>query len=192
MGHSQREKIESRERILSEAARRVKADGLESLSVGKLMQGAGLTHGGFYGHFESRAQLITEALRRALDDTHRRQAELEASTGALTFERRVRGYLSPRHRDALRDGCAVAALVSDAARAEDAPRAVMNDSLEIFINQTARQLGEADDEKAMVAVSAMIGALIVSRSVTDPGRSDAVLQAVKTHLLALETPPATD
>jgi TetR/AcrR family transcriptional repressor of nem operon len=185
MGHSQLEKAQSRERILAEAARRVKTDGLESLSVGKLMQGAGLTHGGFYGHFESRSDLITEALRRALDDTHRRQRESEAVNGPLTFEARVRGYLSQGHRDAQRDGCAVAALVSDAARADGTTRAVMDESLEFFIAQTTRQLGETDDEKAMVAVSALIGALIVSRATTDPERSEAVLQAMKTHLLAL-------
>ena len=188
MGHSQLEKAQSRERILAEAARQVKTSGLESLSVSKLMQSAGLTHGGFYGHFDSRSELVTEALRRALDDTHARQGLSEAANGPLTFEARVRGYLSPRHRDALRDGCAVAALVSDAGRAEDSSRAVMEDSLEIFISQTARQLGEADDEKAMVAVSAMIGALIVSRAITDRQRSEAVLQAVKNHLLALENP----
>ena len=164
MGHSQLEKAQSRERILAEAARQVKMDGLESLSIGKLMQGAGLTHGGFYGHFSSRSHLITEALRRALDDTHRRQRESEATHGPLTFEARVRGYLSRGHRDARRDGCAIAALVSDAARADASPQAVMGQSLELFISQTTRQLGEADDEKAMVAVSALIGALIVSPS----------------------------
>ncbi|MDB5438270.1 MAG: TetR/AcrR family transcriptional regulator [Caulobacteraceae bacterium] len=191
MGHSQLEKAQSRERILAEAALRVKTEGLESLSVGKLMQSAGLTHGGFYGHFESRSALLTEALRRALDDTHARQRQSEAVNGPLTFAARVRGYLSLRHRDATRDGCAVAALVSDAGRADTSSRAVMDDSLEIFISQTTRQLGETNDEKAMVAVSAMIGALIVSRAITDPQRSEAVLQAVKTHLLALDDrPPA--
>ena len=189
MGHSQVEKAQSRQRILAEAARHVKRDGLESLSISKLMRSAGLTHGGFYGHFGSRSQLITEALRRALDDTHRRQQESEAIHGPPTFEAWVRGYLSQGHRDARRDGCAIAALVSDAARADASPRAVMGESLEIFINQTTRQLGETDDEKAMVAVSAMIGALIVSRAITDPERSEAVLQAVKTHLLALEERP---
>ena len=68
MGHSQAEKAENRERILAEASRQVRRDGLESLSVGTLMKSVGLTHGGFYGHFESRSALLAEALERALRD----------------------------------------------------------------------------------------------------------------------------
>ena len=66
MGHSQAEKALSRERILAEASRQVRDGGLESVSVGALMKSVGLTHGGFYGHFESRETLLVEALERAL------------------------------------------------------------------------------------------------------------------------------
>src|SRR5271166_4130463 len=66
MGHSQAEKAQSRERILAEASRQVRHGGLESVSVGTLMKSVGLTHGGFYGHFESRDTLLAEALERAL------------------------------------------------------------------------------------------------------------------------------
>jgi TetR/AcrR family transcriptional repressor of nem operon len=58
MGHSQTAKAENRERIVAEAARQVRRRGLESLSVGGLMKSVGLTHGGFYGHFESRSALL--------------------------------------------------------------------------------------------------------------------------------------
>src|SRR5215472_18144550 len=68
MGHSQAEKAESRERILAAASAQIRTQGLESLSVGKLMADAGLTHGGFYGHFASRADLLAQALERALVD----------------------------------------------------------------------------------------------------------------------------
>ena len=66
MGHSQAEKAENRERILAEASRKVRRDGLESVSVGTLMHGVGLTHGGFYDHFDSRSALLAQALQRAL------------------------------------------------------------------------------------------------------------------------------
>ena len=66
MGHSQAEKARNRERILAEASRQVRRGGLESVSVGTLMKSVGLTHGGFYGHFESRSALLAEALERAL------------------------------------------------------------------------------------------------------------------------------
>src|SRR5215469_6519208 len=68
MGHSQAEKAASRERILAAASAQIRAEGLESLSVGRLMAEAGLTHGGFYGHFRSRADLLAQALERALVD----------------------------------------------------------------------------------------------------------------------------
>src|ERR1700688_469656 len=66
MGHSQGEKGRNRERILDEAARQIRDTGLDALSVVKLMQKVDLTHGGFYGHFASRSELIAQALRRAL------------------------------------------------------------------------------------------------------------------------------
>ena len=66
MGHSQAEKARNRDRILAEASQQVRRDGLETVSVGALMKSVGLTHGGFYGHFENRSALLAEALQRAL------------------------------------------------------------------------------------------------------------------------------
>src|SRR6185436_7557460 len=105
MGHSQAEKARSRERILAEASRQVRRGGLESVSVGALMKSVGLTHGGFYGHFESRSALLAEALERAL-------AEGEANAKALgsgrprTVSSIAGGYLSRAHRDNRENGCA--------------------------------------------------------------------------------------
>ena len=67
MGHSQVEKAKSRERILDAAARRIREGGFDGLSIAELMKSANLTHGGFYGHFPSRAALLAEALERAMD-----------------------------------------------------------------------------------------------------------------------------
>lgn len=187
MGHSQAEKARSRERILAEASRQIRDGGLESVSVGALMKSVGLTHGGFYGHFESRDVLIAEALERAL-------SEGEAKTGAkgtggrASFAEIVQGYLSRSHRDSRDSGCAVAALVSDVARADAGPRTVMTEHVETFFETVAEALG-GDDESAMVAVSAMVGALALSRVADDPRRSDAILKAVRDHLMTL---PAGD
>src|SRR2546421_8338532 len=107
MGHSQAEKALSRERILAEASRQIRRDGLESLSVGALMKSVGLTHGGFYGHFESRSALLAEALQRALQEG---EANAQASRASPEFPDIVRGYLSRSHPDARDRGCAFAAL----------------------------------------------------------------------------------
>src|SRR5436190_4685108 len=122
MGHSQAEKARSRERILAEASQQIRRDGLESVSVGALMKSVGLTHGGFYGHFESRSALLAEALERALLEG---EAKAQASGPRQGFPGIVRSYLSRAHRDGRDNGCAVAALVSDVARADDESRAVM-------------------------------------------------------------------
>ena len=182
MGHSQAEKAESRERILAEASRQVRRDGLESVSVGTLMKSVGLTHGGFYGHFESRSALLAEALERALLEGETR-AKTQGGTQTLTGI--VRSYLSRAHRDARESGCAMAALVSDVARADTPSREVMTDHIESFIASVSEALG-GDQDGAIVAVSAMVGALALSRVITDPARSDAVLKAVRDHLKALD------
>jgi TetR/AcrR family transcriptional regulator, transcriptional repressor for nem operon len=182
MGHSQAEKARSRERIVAEAARQVRDGGLESVSVGSLMKRVGLTHGGFYGHFESRDALLVEALERALVEG---EAKVGGGGASPAFAGIVRGYLSRRHRDARDSGCAVAALVSDVARADGASREIMTEHVETFIGTVARSLGD-DDERAILAVSAMVGALTLSRVVADPARSDAILKVVRDHLGKLE------
>ena len=184
MGHSQAEKAQNRERILAEAARQARDAGLESISVGALMKSVGLTHGGFYGHFESRSALLAEALERALTDGQSR-AKGQVGAGSRRFVDMVRSYLSRTHRDTRDRGCAMAALVGDVGRADDASRRTMEGHLEGFIASTAEILG-GDEDKAMLAVSAMIGALAISRVLTDPARSDALLRGVRGQLAKLE------
>jgi TetR/AcrR family transcriptional repressor of nem operon len=187
MGHSQAEKAQNRERILAGASRQVRRDGLESVSVGTLMKTVGLTHGGFYGHFESRSALLAEALERALLEG---EAKVQAAAAPEHFSDIVRGYLSRSHRDARDSGCAVAALVSDAARAEEEPRAIMSRHVDAFIDAIARSL-DGDDARAVVAVSAMVGALTLSRVVADPERSNAILKLVREHLATFEVEEAS-
>ena len=184
MGHSQVEKAQNRERILAEAARQARDAGLESISVGALMKSVGLTHGGFYGHFESRSALLAEALERALEDGESR-ALSQGGGGPRGFAGMVRSYLSRTHRDSRDRGCAMAALACDVGRADEASRSAMATHVEAFIASTAKAL-DGDEPKAMLAVSAMIGALALSRVLTDPTRSDALLRAVRTELAELE------
>ncbi|HLZ84254.1 MAG TPA: TetR/AcrR family transcriptional regulator [Caulobacteraceae bacterium] len=186
MGHSQAGKAENRERILKAAAAQIRAGGLESVSVGKLMQAVNLTHGGFYGHFASRSDLLAQALERALvDGEGGARAAAASSSRARGFAGFVRSYLSRAHRDAPERGCAIAALVSDVGRADRPSRAVMAGHIEDYIAATARGLQGADEAGAILAVCAMVGALAISRVVPENGRSDAILKAVKDKLIAL-------
>jgi len=189
MGHSQAEKAKSRERILAEASRQVREGGLESVSVGALMKSVGLTHGGFYGHFESRDALLAEALERALLEGEAK-AGASASGAPASFSGIVRSYLSRTHRDARDSGCAVAALASDVARADIAAREVMTAHVETFVETVSKAL-DGDDGRAIMAVSAMVGALTLSRVMTDPARSNAILKAVRDQLNRLDAAPAS-
>jgi TetR/AcrR family transcriptional repressor of nem operon len=189
MGHSQAEKAQSRERILSEAADQVRDAGLESISVGKLMSSVGLTHGGFYNHFESRADLLARALERALVDGRKAWLATEGSDDKpRSFETTVRRFLSRSHRESRTTGCAVAALASDVARADEQSRAVMSKHIDDFVSQTINSLTSQDEGDALLAVSAMVGALLLSRVQVDPKQSDAMLKSVRERLLGLNLP----
>ncbi|HEX3919228.1 MAG TPA: TetR/AcrR family transcriptional regulator [Caulobacteraceae bacterium] len=184
MGHSQAEKTQNRDRILEAAAAQIRAGGLESVSVAALMKTVGLTHGGFYGHFASRYDLLGQALERALLDGEGRARAAAPGAARPSFATSVRSYLSRAHRDAPETGCAIAALVSDVGRADAESRAVMERHIEGFIASMSDRLGGEDEAAAIEAVCAMVGALAISRVVTDPKRSDAILRAVQGRLMA--------
>lgn len=185
MGHSQAEKAQSRERILAEASAELRENGLESLSVGRLMQSVNLTHGGFYGHFESRSELIKAALKRALVDGAAASRATSGSDRPRSITAIAKSYLSRTHRDNPKSGCAIAALVSDVARADIETRAIMEEHIEQFISGITQTIDDDSDDTALVAVSALVGGLILSRVITRTSRSDAVLRVVRDHVVAI-------
>lgn len=183
MGHSQAEKASNRDRILDAAASQIREGGLDSVSVGKLMASVGLTHGGFYNHFASRSELVVEALQRALESSAgSARTAAGRSSEAHGFEKFVRSYLSRPHRDNRKSGCAIAALLSDVGRSDEQLRALMEEYVEAYIANMATRLGGVDEEQAIFAASAMIGALALSRVYADTNRSDALLRAVRRQL----------
>ncbi len=185
MGHSQRDKAINRERILQAAARLVRDQGLESVGIASLMRSVNLTHGGFYGHFDSRSALLAAALQQALEDGRAASRSATSPTPATDdrggFEAFVRAYLSRSHRDTRQSGCAVAALASDVARADKASREVMAHHVKGFADRLAAWLGSTPD--ARFAVSALVGGLLLARVMVDEAESDAWLMAVKEGLL---------
>ncbi|HEX7035093.1 MAG TPA: TetR/AcrR family transcriptional regulator [Pseudomonadales bacterium] len=187
MGHSQAEKALNRQRILEAAAAQIREQGLESISVGKLMQSVGLTHGGFYNHFASRSELLREALERALQDAeaHARSRSRGPSRNADALEAYVRSYLSRAHRDAPASGCAIAALLSDVGRAAPELRGTVEQRIEGLIARMAELLDDERRTSAIVAVAAMVGALGLARVMTDRERSDAVLRTVREFIVEL-------
>src|SRR3954451_13642329 len=115
MRRSKEDKAASHERIVAIAAARIRESGTEQPSVGEIMRAAGLTHGGFYKHFESRHELIAEAVERALTDSESRVAQRMAGAEdpLAAF---VDAYVSAAHRDDPASGCGVVALGADMPR----------------------------------------------------------------------------
>ena len=189
MGHSQAEKAESRERILDVAARQIRQEGLDSISIAEIMKAANLTHGGFYGHFPSRAALIAAALDRALDRGEAAFVAARPPSAPLTVKSVVNRYLSPAHRDDTRDGCAIAALSGDVGRAEDDQvRTRMAERLEQSFEDMAKAMGSGPkaEAAAVTAWCAMVGAINLSRVFRGTRRSDEILRAARQSILDLE------
>ena len=182
MGYSQAQKAENRERLLENASRQLRTGGFGSINVASLMRSAGLTHGGFYGHFDSKDTLLEEALKRALVDGEAtaRSKSAKEHRGASEI---VRGYLSKQHRQHPDEGCAIAALVSDVGRMDDNVRAIMEKHVASFIEKMETSL-DGDRAKAEVAVSAMVGAIALSRVVTDEEQADRLLGNVRDFLVS--------
>lgn len=192
MGHSRAEKAQSRERILAAAAVRIRESGLDSISVGEIMKSVNLTHGGFYGHFASRADLIAAALERAVEEGSKASAMHASHAGTATVKSIVNSYLSPAHRDHPSTGCAIPSLAAEAARAEPAVKSIMADQLRAAVStmEAAYAGGEAGsanaDQFAVTALATMIGAMTISRVLGDGPQSDQVLALARKSVLEME------
>lgn len=188
MGHSRAEKALSRKRILAAAATRIRETGLDGISVGELMKSVNLTHGGFYGHFESRAQLIAAALEQALADGEKASAAHAGDRGSMTVKSILNSYLSPAHRDHPSSGCAIPTLAGEVGRADPEVRAIMAQQLAKSFETMGDALGETGQDQEQFAVSAwsmMVGAMMISRIMADDPLADRVLALARKSILEL-------
>jgi TetR/AcrR family transcriptional repressor of nem operon len=180
----------NRERILDSAAQLFREKGFDGIGLNDLMHAAGLTRGGFYGHFESKEDLAVQASRRALEANLANWKKYADAPGG--FGRWVDAYLSDIHVDRVGGGCAFAALAADAARGGEALREAFGEGLEQLTAARAPLMpGATDDERrahALVVVSTMVGALLLSRAVAQPGLSQELREAVKSAVLAQVAP----
>ena len=179
MRQSRQEKAKTHERILEVASERIRQQGLDRPAVAEIMQAAGLTHGGFYKHFGSRDDLIAEATESALADSDRYVRELtdRAEDPLAAF---VDWYLSAEHRDDPGTGCAVPALGGDVRRGDERLRTAYRGQVQRYFENVERFLGGGEDarQRAILTVSALVGALVLSRAVDDEALSDEILSAV--------------
>ena len=186
MRQSAEEKARTHERIVGVAAKRIREEGLDGPAVAEIMQAAGLTHGGFYKHFGSRDDLIAEATEKALADSDRFLHRLtdDAKDPLAAF---VDWYLSPQHRAEPGAGCAVAALGDDVRRGDERVRVAYREQLERYLENLARFLGDGEGarEDAILALSALVGAVVLGRAVDDEALSEEISSAVSRGIRGL-------
>jgi len=173
---------QTRNRIVEEASYGLRQHGADGMSVVDLMKLAGLTHGGFYAHFESREALVVEAFALAMDRTIVHWSErVKEMPPEQRFEAVVEGYLSSFHRDNRARGCALPALGGDIARSSPKARRTFGRKFGEMIDMIARLLPDMPPEEARQtatsALATMMGAIVLARAVGDKGMSDDILAA---------------
>jgi len=175
----------SHSRIQSAAARVVRRDGLRGASVRKVMAAAGLTGGGFYGHFPSKEKLLQEAFSWALHERRRLLAKMVGNVrGPAFMESFLRAYLTPEHRDNVQTGCPYAALLSELPRASRSVRARVREEyakgVEGFVDRLGGRARTENRRKAILALCLAFGALAMSRTLAGSPEADELLEVAAT------------
>lgn len=188
MRYSNEHKAETRRRVLKEAAQEIRAKGPEGVAVAGVMARAGLTHGGFYAHFESKDAMIADAIGTMFDDARERSDAIEQNADPRAALRAyVDFYLSPAHRDRRERGCPLPTLSGDLARSGGAQRERFGKGVEALTARLAKALGGIGvtdphaEGSAMLAQ--MVGAVALARAVADPIQSDAILADARIGLI---------
>jgi TetR/AcrR family transcriptional repressor of nem operon len=174
---SREQAAENRKRIVDTAARMFREKGFDGVGVAAIMKGAGLTHGGFYGHFRSKNDLAAEAVAGAIERSSERQSRF------TDLRDLVSDYLSERHRANRADGCAIAALGGEMVRqGEDIRRGVtahVRAQLDRFSQLLSGGTAASRRRRAIATLAGIIGALMLARAVEDPALSDEILTAAR-------------
>jgi TetR/AcrR family transcriptional regulator, transcriptional repressor for nem operon len=185
MGYSKSDKAETHTRIVRVAAKRFRERGLEGIGVSDVMKEAGVTVGGFYKHFGSRDELVVEALAAAFKDLDVWE-EHTADMAQL-----LQNYLTETHRDAPGTGCAMGALLGDMTRGSKSARALYTERVKRSLAFASALLSSQRSDKrrrALLILSALLGALNLSRAVSEPDLSREILNGVRDELIALVKP----
>jgi TetR/AcrR family transcriptional regulator, transcriptional repressor for nem operon len=187
MRKSRQETAETRQRIVEAASAEFRSNGIDGTGLADLMATAGLTHGGFYRHFESKEQVVEESLALAIESMVESIGRtVAASPGERGLHAAITEYLSIKYRDDVAGGCPFVALGSDMARSGDAVREAATTGFLKMVDTIAGQLDgrspAAARKEALVMLSTMIGAVTMARVVTDPDLSASIIRQARKHL----------
>ena len=194
MRYSKEHKLETHARIVKKASVRLREKGAHGVGVADLMKEAGLTHGGFYAHFDSREALVIEAFADAMDRSTERWRKLAEQTPPEKRLATIVGtYLTPLHRDDPGHGCAVPTLGAEIARESPKTRKAFAAKLEQMIDMLAAQIPElprkAARKQAMAVIATLMGTLVLARVAGNGDFSDEILGAGREALLGRTAAP---
>lgn len=179
---SREQAAKNRERILAVAARLMRERGIDGIGVADLMKAAGLTHGGFYGHFESKEDLATQACARGVERAVQYWEQAIGRAPDKPLDAVLGFYLSMEHRDNPGHGCLLPALAADAAHRDTGLRSVFETAIRSLSGLLARLLpGRSPAQKrqrALATLAGMVGALALARAVEDRSLAEEILAAV--------------
>jgi TetR/AcrR family transcriptional repressor of nem operon len=178
---SREQAIQNRERIVEAAAQLFRERGFDGIGVADLMKEAGLTHGGFYGHFSSKEDLIAEASARALTRSLADWTKVADRASGDPLSAVAGFYLSSRHRDNPGAGCLLAALGPDVSRQGRAVRHTVTDyvrsACDLLATLVPGKSKAARRQKAISTYATLVVAMVIARAVDDPALSQEVLDA---------------
>jgi TetR/AcrR family transcriptional repressor of nem operon len=175
------------ERIVAVAARAIRRSGYDGTGVADIMKEAGLTHGAFYAHFASREAMLAEAAAKACVESAGFVAEVVARVPpGAALACLLAAYLSKEHAAGVDVGCPLAALGSETSRQAPEVRRVVTRHIKEMVDLLARQSPDwgspSAHERALVTISAMVGALMLSRAVDEPALAEGLREAALKHL----------
>jgi TetR/AcrR family transcriptional repressor of nem operon len=192
MRYSDTHRDETHTKILKIAGRALRAKGPDGVAVAEVMKEAGLTHGGFYAHFKSKDALLAEAMRGVFAFSKERYRKLtEGLPPKHALATYIDFYVSANHRDRPAHGCPITALNSDIPRQSRQMRSAFDDGVKSLVKNLQALIESAaidasGDPKALAAsvLSAMAGAIAVSRAVSDKQLSDEMLETARLSIKA--------
>ena len=186
MGHSKAEKAKTHKRIVKIASKRFREEGLAAVGILELMKEAALTVGGFYKHFESRDDLVAEALSSAFGGWKRRVDAATSGGPAVSYAKLIDEYLNEAHRDNPGTGCAFSALAAEIGRSHERTRALTTEQVRNDIQLIAGLIPDnephAARSQAILTFSAIVGAMSLARAVSEEALSREILKTVAERL----------
>src|SRR5258705_4773372 len=189
MRYTEDHKHETRARVLKVAAKALREKGPDKLGVAEVMRAAGLTHGGFYAHFPSKEAFLPESLNEVFAQSRERMSGLVEGLGPRgALSAYIDYYVSKSHRDNRASGCPLVALNSDLPRQPKKFRVAFDAGVKRLAGKLAIWIAgmgiENADKVAVSVLSAMVGAVALSRAVSDRDLSDELLDAARAGVKA--------